>query len=757
MKHLWLTFILVVMAAVVAAQQPCVAIETILVDACTLGSGCPSAAEPTCNCEGKNEMMTFRVGPIDLFVSDMIINWPNNPWLGVCQSAQSAANVAALNATIQSCGHLLEPVNSMLPAGSEVLVVTSADMCLDANPFTNLADTLIVLFQCPGNFAGHFANHGIGMRTTTITFGGACSSTVTYDRSLLVTQLGIPGPEDGAAVDFDLSGNPTYYNNGCQAPGPNALISAGSTANGCAGTPISLNGSVQGPLANIQWSGGLGSFANAASPVTTYTPSEEESGTVTLTLTAFDCVGPVSSNVTITVIPLPVATLITEDGTTLCEGTSLTIGLQGTVNGTWSTGTSGNSITVTEPGLYSVEVTNMCATVSASIEIIGSAAPDVTLNEEGPFVVCANEPVTISATSNAPLLWPDGSTGDTFTSTTAGTFQVTATNGCGTVGATFEIIEGGIAPDAGIVNLGSDELCPGETTTLIGSGEGDYIWSNGSTASEIQVGSGTWELVVSTACGSSAVMYIISALAGEPVQIDQGPSTAICADGQPVVLTATGDGDFVWDDGSTGALFVVDAVGTYTVMAVNECGTYSYSTVVTNSDVTALFVPSTASRSAPVEINFQNLSSGGAVAFEWYLDGQAVSEGFNYSRLFTWPDTYLITLIAEDAAGCRDSYSLPIEIILVDDQLFVPNAFTPDNDGINEVFKAYGPDFPDFKMEIYNRWGDLVFVSNDMRRGWNGDSKGSGYYAQNDVYVWVISYTSLKGRERLTGHVVVVR
>ncbi|MGF1565954.1 MAG: gliding motility-associated C-terminal domain-containing protein, partial [Flavobacteriales bacterium] len=119
--------------------------------------------------------------------------------------------------------------------------------------------------------------------------------------------------------------------------------------------------------------------------------------------------------------------------------------------------------------------------------------------------------------------------------------------------------------------------------------------------------------------------------------------------------------------------------------------------------------------------------------------------------------TYMVALTATDAFGCSDTYSLPIEIVLEDDIVFVPNAFTPDNDGLNEVFRAYGPPVDDFRMEVYNRWGEVVFVSEDMNRGWTGDVMNSGYYGQNESYAWVITYSYDDERVRLTGHVIVLR
>ena len=80
-----------------AQSGGCFEIKSILVDAC----GSP---------EGENEMVLFEVGAADLNISNMIVDWPNNPWLGLCQDATTASIVSSVNQIILGCGSLTEPV-----------------------------------------------------------------------------------------------------------------------------------------------------------------------------------------------------------------------------------------------------------------------------------------------------------------------------------------------------------------------------------------------------------------------------------------------------------------------------------------------------------------------------------------------------------------------------------------------------------------------------------------------------------------------
>ncbi|HKC67980.1 MAG TPA: PKD domain-containing protein, partial [Bacteroidia bacterium] len=100
--------------------------------------------------------------------------------------------------------------------------------------------------------------------------------------------------------------------------------------------------------------------------------------------------------------------------------------------------------------------------------------------------------------------------------------------------------------------------------------------------------------------------------------------------------------------------------------------------------------------------------------------------------------TYCISLVATNAYGCTDTTK---ECIIIKPYftLYIPNAFTPNNDGDNDVFSPIGDYIFDFDMRIYDRWGNLVYHSTKVTNGWNGLMKGSP--AIEDVYVYIISAT----------------
>ena len=107
-----------------------------------------------------------------------------------------------------------------------------------------------------------------------------------------------------------------------------------------------------------------------------------------------------------------------------------------------------------------------------------------------------------------------------------------------------------------------------------------------------------------------------------------------------------------------------------------------------------------------------------------------------------------------DENRCPVEDSIKINVIY---ELFIPNAFSPNSGGLNDVFYAYSHQIETFHMDIYNRWGEIIFTSDDIGYGWDGTVNGNN--AQIDVYVWKISYIKVhsdRTNERV-GTVTLVR
>ncbi len=99
-----------------------------------------------------------------------------------------------------------------------------------------------------------------------------------------------------------------------------------------------------------------------------------------------------------------------------------------------------------------------------------------------------------------------------------------------------------------------------------------------------------------------------------------------------------------------------------------------------------------------------------------------------------------------DIHGCVDSAT---NCLIVDPlyTLYIPDAFTPNNDGINDVFMAKGTYIKDFEMYIFDRWGMKLFHASDIMDGWNGKVNNGSTICQEDTYVYLINVTDTKGNK----------
>ncbi|MBL7883294.1 MAG: PKD domain-containing protein, partial [Bacteroidia bacterium] len=221
-----------------------------------------------------------------------------------------------------------------------------------------------------------------------------------------------------------------------------------------------------------------------------------------------------------------------------------------------------------------------------------------------------------------------------------------------------------------------------------------------------------------------------------------------------------GDGNLTFTPNPT---HVYDTPGNYYVSLTL---TSSYGCVMNNTlNFPILVYPkpiaafSTSPNSASVyEPNIQlNDESIGATMWDWDL-------GDNHTSIFqnpyhTYPDTgvYNVTQIVINQFGCRDTVQHPISI-KGESNIYIPNAFTPNSNGLNDVFapKLYG--VIEFKMSIFDRWGNEIFSTEDMQEGWNGRYKGTGEIVQQDVYVYkIITKDLLRDHHQYIGSVTVVR
>lgn len=839
-RTLLLLSLLVLMLASAVAQIPtqCLEIESILVDACNPSDVCPGGTE------GQNEMVRFITGPIAIALNELEADWPNNPWRGLVQNATTASITAQLNATIVSCGFLIEPPNGVIPPGSTVLLVTSPEMCVAGNSFASLTDTLYLIFQATGNTQGHFANStasgqpisptppaGNSVRTLTLTYlPSACTDEVSYVRELLVNDLGSyggqSGENDGSTVVFSWPGDPvaSYVNYGCQAPFEPLIIQAEVDGSLCGGTgTVTLTGEILGGSVNgVLWSGGTGTFADPTALVTTYTAGSGDTGDVELQLCATtDCAQPICSTIIVPAGDGPTVIIEANGPLSLCPGDQLELTAVGADSYQWSTSATTASITVNAPGTYSVTGTNACGTGTTEVEVTSSPgivvditgdteicpgestvltatgavsyvwstqetttsisvdqpgtysvtgtngcgtaidfvtvtqAPGPAVSISGDTSICPGESTVLTATGADTYVWNTTETTPSITVSTAGTYTATGTNGCGSATGSITVVA---APGPSVTITGDLQLCPGETSTLTANGADSYAWSTTATTASISVNTaGTFSVTGTNGCGTGTASAIVVQQSAPTVSVVG--DTVICP-GATTVLTAQGTGPFTWSNGQSGPSITVSQPGNYAATATNACGAASDEVTVRQVFVTSAFAAQPTSGSAPLNVFFNNGSVPESASFDWDFDDGASSSATDPSHVYTSPGSYVVTLEVT-AEGCSASTTRTVVVTepvdIPESTLIVPNVFTPNGDRDNDVYALTAVNISSLNMRIFNRWGQLVTELDRVGEVWDARSL-SGNQVPEGTYFYTLVAKGLDGKSYdLSGHLTVLR
>ncbi len=156
------------------------------------------------------------------------------------------------------------------------------------------------------------------------------------------------------------------------------------------------------------------------------------------------------------------------------------------------------------------------------------------------------------------------------------------------------------------------------------------------------------------------------------------------------------------------------------------------------------------------EIRAVNRSEGGDSYWWDFGDGNSSTE-FEPTHRYQQAGTYDVTLIVTSQYGCSDTLTIE-KAVFADDggKYLIPNTFTPNGDGKNDTFLPELFGVTSFRMEVYNRWGELLFLTEDQNTGWDGFYKGQ--LSSQDVYVYKVKLKFLSGNSIVrTGDITLLR
>lgn len=285
----------------------------------------------------------------------------------------------------------------------------------------------------------------------------------------------------------------------------------------------------------------------------------------------------------------------------ICEGgvETYSVTAQSGISYTWSglpagatftTPNGTNSITVdwgnAATGTHTLTVTpsNSCPVNGPSriIDVTILGDPAVTITPSGTVTICPGDSVLLTAVGDpGNYTWSDGTIGNELYATSAGDYFVTLTNSCGTAGSDTVSVTVSTVPFAQI--SGTDFFCPGDSVLLTATGGTTYAWSTGETTTSIYINTpGNYTVTASNSCGTTV---------SDPFTVSQGTlpvaqltgGNSFC-EGDSLLLTATGGGNYVWSTGETSTAIYVMTPGSYFVTASNACG-QSVSTTLTVTEI----------------------------------------------------------------------------------------------------------------------------------------------------------------------------
>jgi gliding motility-associated-like protein len=422
--------------------------------------------------------------------------------------------------------------------------------------------------------------------------------------------------------------------------------------------------------------------------------------------------------------------------------------------------TGGPVLKVSKTGVYTVMI-NGCA-VTDSIGIFFSNLPVIKLGDD--HVMCAGDTLTLNAaTQNGNYSWtlngaliPGATDGQLLTQAPGGEYIATVTvPGCGTFKDTANITYSAYA--APPFSLGPDTLlCPKEIYPLTATvtGASAYLWNTKEQTATIQISNpGLYWAFVTVASQCEVVDTVEVTYRGDK-NLDFH-DTAICK-GSTLILDADfGTGTYNWvsdppqrdDQNQTKqSTYYVYEPGLYSVVAqVGQC-VYKDSLHVAFNDSLELNIGRDTTLCIGEEFLLHVKTN--ANEFAWQDGSEAIS--------YAVGDSGMYQVIAVNGCG-SDTAAVHISRKICACELTLPNAFTPNNDGVNDTFRPLHPcNMTEYILRIFDRYGKLVFQTEDFSRGWNGTY--NGLQAESGTFVWMASYrnTDTKIMQSRKGFVIVL-
>jgi gliding motility-associated-like protein len=541
--------------------------------------------------------------------------------------------------------------------------------------------------------------------------------------------------------------------------------------------PLEVTTLTAGGAATYTWSPNI--FLN-----NNYTSTVISNPSVTTTYTIDGLSAAACSNSTVMTIAVVNSLVINANAVTptICPSGSTSLTASGATSYTWSPSLTLNSANgsdvIASPQTsttYTVIGATSTCTNSAEVVVTLTLNPSITI-VSSPSVICSGSSSTLTANGASSYTWSpvttlssaNGSSVNANPNTTT-VYNISGTSLLGCISSTTTTLAVIATPTISTI-ANPLTICAGQTSTLSAFGAANYSWSptgnltniNGSSTIATPLLTSTYNVIGSNGiapfiCVSTNTVQIV--VIPNPT-VMPSPQVIIC-EGQSTTIFATGGTTYSWSpttgiSNSHDSITFVSPVGSgsfiYTVTAsTNNCS----STATVEILVNPLPIINAGSDTT---INIDNsvvlFGTGDTQIGFLSPNGIPLSCNYCYSITVNPQNNTCYVLEGISALGCRSTDEVCITVTK-DWDVFIPNAFTPDGDVINELFIPVGYGIDKIQLTIFDRWGHQVFKSNGDTIGWDGKKKGE--LCEQGVYIYQAEITAMSGvKLRKTGHLTLL-
>ena len=516
------------------------------------------------------------------------------------------------------------------------------------------------------------------------------------------------------------------------------------------------------------WDFGDGNTSTAYAPTHFYGAA----GTYTATLLVYDstgCIKPDSSTIIINVFD-PAAALTTPD-TAICPNTSVQLFATGGTSYLWSPSATLSNDTIanpiatpTGPTTYRVIVSNICGIDTNYINVTFNSIVTKTSNDT---TICSGDTVLLFASGGGTYSWSPSATVLNSTSSTPSIFPTATTNyyvniltpeGCNAIDSVLITVIDIPNP----VLSDDDSICYGDQIILNASGADSYLWTpsislstnTGTTVTANPANTTTYYVGFTNQCATLIDSVTVIVLVP---QAFSSPDDTICFN-KSVVIWASGGISYSWSpityvtqptNDTTEVNPLIPTVFRVIVTDAIGCTDTAF-TSISFSPIPTLDAGKNQVINYGQTAFLNAISSAGTFSWNPHLTlASTINKSTSAQPSNT--TTYIANLL--DAYGCSVTDSVTISL---DGSLYIPNTFSPNGDELNDVFIINAKDIIQFEIMIFNRWGEILYESKDINKGWDGSHKGE--ICKIDTYVWRIVYSDVNtSKTELFGHVNLVK